>query len=169
MKLGKRTGMESSSQPSGENPNNSLPAFQPREWWYKAFLLLGLAALWYSIITALGLPRRCSGKEYTCQYGRHGSDPWVGKVLLRSKGQPTPAFLPGKSKDRGVWRATILGIAESDKTDQLNMHYYSPSTLMHRGRSYHKPKGYLPVPASPQPPEPPPSDTFNPTTSIALQ
>ena len=39
--------------------------------------------------------------------------PWVRKVLLRSKGQPTPAFLPGKSKDRGVWRATILGIAKS--------------------------------------------------------
>jgi hypothetical protein len=32
MKLGERTGMESSSQPSGENnPINSLPAFQPPE------------------------------------------------------------------------------------------------------------------------------------------
>ena len=34
-------------------------------------------------------------------------DPW------RRKWQPTPVFLPGKSMDRGVWWATVHGVAES--------------------------------------------------------
>ena len=45
-------------------------------------------------------PRCDSGKKSTCQYRRCkrcGFDPWVGKMPWRSKGQPTPVFLPGKS------------------------------------------------------------------------
>ena len=45
------------------------------------------------------LPRWLSGKESACQYRRHrrhGFDPWVGKIPLRRKWQPTPLFLPGK-------------------------------------------------------------------------
>ena len=34
-------------------------------------------------------------------------DPW------RRKWQPTPVFLPGESKDRGAWRATVHGAAKS--------------------------------------------------------
>ena len=44
-----------------------------------------------------GLPRGLRGKEYTCQWRRHGYDPWVRKIPLRRKWQPTPVFLPGKS------------------------------------------------------------------------
>ena len=29
------------------------------------------------------------------------------------KWQPTPTFLPGKSKDRGIWQATVHGVAKS--------------------------------------------------------
>ena len=29
---------------------------------------------------ALGLPRWLSGKAFTCQFRRHGFDPWVGKI-----------------------------------------------------------------------------------------
>ena len=29
--------------------------------------------------------------------GRHGFDPWVGKIPWRRAWQPTPVFLPGKS------------------------------------------------------------------------
>ena len=45
------------------------------------------------------LPRRHSGKEFSCQCRRHNRrrfDPWVGKMPWRRKGQPTPVFLPRK-------------------------------------------------------------------------
>ena len=31
------------------------------------------------------------------QCGRHGFDPWIGKIPCKRKWQPTPVFLPGKS------------------------------------------------------------------------
>ena len=31
--------------------------------------------------------------------------------------QPSPVFLPGKSHDRGAWRATVHEVAESDTTE----------------------------------------------------
>ena len=36
-------------------------------------------------------------KESTCQYRRCEFNLWVRKIPWRSKGQPTPIFLPGKS------------------------------------------------------------------------
>ena len=47
-----------------------------------------------------GFPGSSIGKESACQcrrHGRHGFDPWVGKVPWRKKWQPTAVFLPGKS------------------------------------------------------------------------
>ena len=46
-----------------------------------------------------GCPGWLTGKEPTCQCGRHrrrGFDPWVGKSPWRKKWQPTPAFWPGE-------------------------------------------------------------------------
>ena len=43
-----------------------------------------------------GLPWWLSGKECSCQYRRHGFDPWSVKIPCRRKWQPTPVFLPGK-------------------------------------------------------------------------
>ena len=40
-------------------------------------------------------------------------DPWVGKIPSRRKWLPTPVSLPGKSVDRGAWRATVHGVAKS--------------------------------------------------------
>ena len=37
------------------------------------------------------------GKIIRLRCGRHGCDPWVGKILWRRKWQPTPVLLPGKS------------------------------------------------------------------------
>ena len=33
----------------------------------------------------------------TCQFRRHGFEPWVVKIPWRRKWQPTPVFLPGKA------------------------------------------------------------------------
>ena len=44
-----------------------------------------------------------SRKEPTCQYRRHKKrkfDPWVRKILWKSKWQPTPVFLSGESHAR---------------------------------------------------------------------
>ena len=65
---------------------------------------------------ALGFPGGTSGKEPTCQCRRHkrcGFDPWVGKIPWRRERQPTPVFLPGESRDRGAWWATVHGVAKS--------------------------------------------------------
>ena len=56
-----------------------------------------------------GFPIGTAGKESTCNASDVGDivqslsqeDPW------RRKWKPTPVFLPGKSRDRGAWRATI--------------------------------------------------------------
>ena len=66
-----------------------------------------------------GLPWWLSGKEYACRC-RHcwrcGSDPWVRKIPWRRERQPTPVFLPGKS--RGFPEDSLVhGFAkESDMT-----------------------------------------------------
>ena len=54
---------------------------------------------------------------------RSGFDPWVRKIPWRRAWQPTPVSLPGESMDRGAWRATVLGVAESD-TAEVAQHSY---------------------------------------------
>ena len=54
-----------------------------------------------------------SGKESACQAGGGGSIPGGEKISCRRKWQPTPVFLPGKSMDRGDWRAIVHGVAKS--------------------------------------------------------
>ena len=43
-----------------------------------------------------GFPSGSAGKESTCDVGRPGFDPWVGKVLWRREWLPTPVFWPGE-------------------------------------------------------------------------
>ena len=45
----------------------------------------------------LGLPWWLCGREPACQCGRHGFDPFAGKIPWRRGWQPTPVFLPGES------------------------------------------------------------------------
>ena len=48
------------------------------------------------------LPRGCSGKEPTCQFRRHGFNPWVGNIPWRRKWQPTVVFFPEKSHGQRI-------------------------------------------------------------------
>ena len=72
------------------------------------------------------LPRGTCGKEPACQcrrYKRLRFDPWIRKNPWRSKWQPTLIFLPGKSMDRGTWRAVVHRVAESQAwLKQLSLH-----------------------------------------------
>ena len=55
----------------------------------------------YIVLCVCRLPRWQSGKEPTCQCGRHkrpGFDSWVGKISWRRNWQSTPVFLPGESR-----------------------------------------------------------------------
>ena len=57
------------------------------------------------------------------QCGRPGFDPWVEKISLRKKWQPTPVLLPGESHG---WRSlvghSLWGGKESDMTERLHFH-----------------------------------------------
>ena len=63
-----------------------------------------------------------------CQ--RPGFDPWVSKIALRRKGQPTPVLLPGNPMDRWLL-ATVHGSKRVDTTEQL--HFTSILTENRRG------------------------------------
>ena len=73
-------------------------------------------------------PRWHSGIESACQYRRckrHSFDPWVRKIPCRRKWKPILAFLPEKSTDRRIWRATVHG---SQSQTRLNTYTNSEFT-----------------------------------------
>ena len=58
------------------------------------------------------------GRESTCQGRGHRFDPWVRKIPWRRKWQPTPVFLPGKSRgQRSLVGYSPQGCNESDTTE----------------------------------------------------
>ena len=60
-------------------------------------------------------------QKTVCNAGDCSFSPWVGKIPWRREWLPTPVFLPGEFHGRGVWRATVHRIAESDRTEQLTL------------------------------------------------
>ena len=78
----------------------------------------------YSVIIIPGgsrLPRRLSGKEFTCQCisdRRHRFNPWVGKIPWRRNWQPPLVFLPEKSHgQRSLAKYSPWGHKELDMTE----------------------------------------------------
>ena len=67
-------------------------------------------------------PGGSDGKAPAYNVGDQGSYPWVRKISWRSKWQPTPVFLPGKSHG---WRSLVgpspWGRKESDMTERLHL------------------------------------------------
>ena len=60
------------------------------------------------------LPRCLSGKEFACQFRRHGFYPWVGKIPWSRKWHATPSVFAWEiPMDRGAWQATVHGVAKS--------------------------------------------------------
>ena len=70
------------------------------------------------ILPYTGLPRWFSGKQSACQCRRHRFNSWIRKIPWRRKGQPTPVFLPGKSRgQRSLVAYSPWGHKESDTTE----------------------------------------------------
>ena len=68
-----------------------------------------------------------SKREIHLQCRRPRLDPWVRKIPLRRKWQPTPVFLPGKSHgQRSLVGYSPLDCKESDMPEQLRLHIVSP-------------------------------------------
>ena len=94
---------------------------------YKLLLWLLTNILWFSYYYHhFGLPRWCSSKESVCQCRRHGFNPWVGKIPLGRKWQPTSVFLPGKSQgQRRLVGYSSWGHKESDRTEHMHTGNYT--------------------------------------------
>ena len=78
---------------------------------------------WHLAGRGQGLPRWCRGKESACQCRRRGFDPWLRKIPWRRKWQPTPVFLPGKSRgQRSLAGDSPWGCKEQEMTESLSTH-----------------------------------------------
>ena len=89
----------------------------------------------------LGLPRRFSGKESTCQCRRCGFHPWVGKIPWRRKWQLTPVFLTEKSHgQRSLAGYSPWGHKESDMAEQVHIYAH---TRAHTHTHTHTHTGHL--------------------------
>ena len=68
----------------------------------------------------MGFPHGSDGKESSFNAGDLGSIRGLGRTLGERNGQPIPVFVPGDSPDRGVWQATVYGVAELYITEWLS-------------------------------------------------
>ena len=72
-----------------ERPESKLPYSRKPPWHIFKLILM----------TPIGFPRWCGGKEPACQcrrFRRGRFNPWVKKISWSRKQQPTPVFLPTK-------------------------------------------------------------------------
>ena len=58
-------------------------------------------------------PGGSDSKESTCSTGNLGSVPGSGRSSGEGNGNPLQYSCPENSMDRGAWRATVPGVAES--------------------------------------------------------
>ena len=77
------------------------------------------------------VPTWLSGKEFTCNVGGWGFDPWVEKIPWRRKWQPTPVFLPEKFHGK----RSLLGYSPGDckrvEHDLVNKQQQQPFNLIY--------------------------------------
>ena len=76
-------------------------------------------------------------KESTCQWRRHGFDPWIGKIPWRKKWQPTLVFFPGDVHgQRSLVGYSSWGHKESDKTERLTHMKQCQGTVVLKSHGY---------------------------------
>ena len=66
-----------------------------------------------SAIGSWGFPSGSDGKDSACNSGDPGSVPRLGRSSGEGNGNPLQYFCLENPKDRGAWKATVLGITKS--------------------------------------------------------
>ena len=77
-------------------------------------ILSGLRESGFGISLGLGFPGGSDGKESVCNAGDLGLIPGSGRSPGERHGNPLQYLAWRIPKDRGAWRVTVHGIAESD-------------------------------------------------------
>ena len=79
----------------------------------------------YDYVLIIGLPWGSDGKESACNTGDPGSIPESGRSPGGGHGYPLQDSCLKNSMDRGTWRDTVHGVAESNTTEQLTLSLFS--------------------------------------------
>ena len=64
----------------------------------------------------MAFPGGSDGNESTYSVGDTGSKPWSGRSTGEGNGYPLQYSCLKNFMDRGAWRTTVQGVAESDMT-----------------------------------------------------
>ena len=71
-------------------------------------------------MTSVGFPGSSVGKESACNAGDLGSIPGSGRAPGEGNGNPLQYSCLENPMNKGIWRATVRRVAESDMTEQLH-------------------------------------------------
>ena len=69
-----------------------------------------------------GFPGVSDGKETACNTGDLDLIPGLGRSPEEGSGYPPQSSCLESSMDRGVWRTTVHGVAESDPLSDFHFH-----------------------------------------------
>ena len=89
----------------------------------KAYMIFNNSYIHIKCIYIHGVPCSSNSKESACYAGDQGSIPGSGRSSGEGNGNPLQCSCLGNPMDRGAWWATVCGVTELDRTEQLTHTY----------------------------------------------